>query len=374
MSKINRNDIYDKNLNFLIGSGASFGVLPTLSLQVKDSAGKAHTVETLATHLKSNADLSTLLFSWYVRQVIAPAAVFSLSDLLSLGPEQRSVVENYQRFMRTILSLIRRHELSCRANIFTTNYDGLFSHVADKMIQERQENFILNDGGAGFIKRTLHTSNFTRFSRDQGVFDRQARNVPQINLIQMHGSVHWYRDGSDIEISYDQARSRARIDTVPSLQDADFDRLIASSANSEADLTDILCLNTEAENSAFWSAYERLPVVNPTKWKFHETVFDEYYYQTLRMLSYELEKPNSVFIVFGFSFADEHILSLVRRSLSNPTLKLYICCFSDATLTDLTQKFAGSPNVDLLRVDGNLDFTAFNEQILSIDSLGVGPV
>ena len=115
----------------------------------------------------------------------------------------------------------------------------------------------------------------------------------------------------------------------------------------------------------FWKAYKELPIVNPTKWKFHETVFEEHYYQALRLLSYELERPNSVFIVFGFSFADEHILNLVRRSLSNPSLQVYLCCFSDETKDDLDEKFEGYPNVKLLRVDGQLNFTAFNEEIFS---------
>ena len=50
LSKINKADIYEKNLNFLLGSGASYGLLPTLALRVKEKgSGKAHTVETLAT-------------------------------------------------------------------------------------------------------------------------------------------------------------------------------------------------------------------------------------------------------------------------------------------------------------------------------------
>ena len=32
-------DIYEQNLNFLIGAGASYGFLPTLALEVIDEAG-----------------------------------------------------------------------------------------------------------------------------------------------------------------------------------------------------------------------------------------------------------------------------------------------------------------------------------------------
>lgn len=36
-------DVYNKNLNFLIGSGASSGLFPTLALGIKDDAGVAQT-------------------------------------------------------------------------------------------------------------------------------------------------------------------------------------------------------------------------------------------------------------------------------------------------------------------------------------------
>lgn len=36
---IKAEDIYDKNLNFLLGSGASFGLFPTLALQIVDETG-----------------------------------------------------------------------------------------------------------------------------------------------------------------------------------------------------------------------------------------------------------------------------------------------------------------------------------------------
>ena len=69
---------------------------------------------------------------------------------------------------------------------------------------------------------------------------------------------------------------------------------------------------------SFYNLYKNFPVVNPTKEKFSDTVFQQHYYQLLRMLSFELEKQDSVLVVFGFSFADEHILEIVRRSIVNP--------------------------------------------------------
>ena len=123
----------------------------------------------------------------------------------------------------------------------------------------------------------------------------------------------------------------------------------------------------EAELELFWTKYKELPIVNPHKWKFHETVFEEQYYQMLRLLSYELEKPDTVFITFGFSFADEHILNLVKRSLSNPTLQLFVCCFDQAEHEKMEEYFTRNRNVQLIVIEKNLDFSAFNRDVFTFE-------
>jgi hypothetical protein len=94
----------------------------------------------------------------------------------------------------------------------------------------------------------------------------------------------------------------------------------------------------------------------------------------LRLLSYELEKPNSVFITFGFSFSDEHILNLVKRSLSNPTLQLFVCCFNELELSIMQEYFKIYKNVEYIIVDGNLDFNAFNEGVFTIAPKAKEPI
>ncbi|MEQ1964894.1 hypothetical protein ABLB69_17365 [Xenorhabdus khoisanae] len=113
-----------------------------------------------------------------------------------------------------------------------------------------------------------------------------------------------------------------------------------------------------------------MPIVNPTKWKFHETVFEEAYYQILRHLSYELERPHSVLIAFGFSFADEHILSLVQRALSNPSLTMYVMCYSELTKDRMLEMFKEYLNVKLIySEDSKLDFKLFNDEYFTINKL-----
>ena len=50
-------EIYDKDVNFLLGSGASYGLFPTLQLGIKNAAGKSLTLEELATSFESSGDL-----------------------------------------------------------------------------------------------------------------------------------------------------------------------------------------------------------------------------------------------------------------------------------------------------------------------------
>jgi hypothetical protein len=365
LSKINKSDIYEKNLNFLLGSGASYGLLPTLALELKqDGTEEPHTVETLATKYEGKTDFQALLFSWYVREVILPAADYDPTFTLLNTDDQDKAIENYRQFVETILKILSKKSHKKRVNIFTTNYDGMVAHTAEALLRLGSYDFHLNDGTDGFVKRTLNARNFGRYFQDHGVFDRHSQSVPQINLIQLHGSVYWYKDGEKIEVSYDLKRAKKRIKDVPLIEDQDFFDNLVDGTKTDADLNppeDV----TATINKAFQTAYDTLPVVNPTKWKFHETVFEEHYYQMLRLLSYELEKPDTVFVAFGFSFADEHILNLVKRSLSNPSLHMYVCCFDETERVEMEKKFLGFGNIELVTVEGYLDFTAFNEQVFT---------
>ena len=365
LSKINRSDIYEKNLNFLLGSGASFGLLPTLALQVKENGSdEAHTVETLATKYSENKDFLAHLFSWYVQKVILPAAEYDPDNASVNTTQQNVAVANYRQFLETILKILSKKSHKKRVNIFTTNYDGMIAHTAEALLRLGSYDFHLNDGTDGFVKRTLNARNFGRYFQDHGVFDRHSKSVAQINLIELHGSIYWYKDGEKIEVSYDLDRAKRRILGVPLRNDEEFFDGLLDKNKTDEDLKPSAD-GTSTLNEAFQKAYRALPIVNPTKWKFYETVFEEHYYQMLRLLSYELEKPDTVFIAFGFSFADEHILNLVKRSLSNPSLHMYVCCFNDDEKHSMEKRFLGFSNVELIRVVGSLDFSAFNDEVFT---------
>jgi hypothetical protein len=360
-------DIYDKNLNFLLGSGASHGLFPTLALKILDDEGKPHTVETLATSFGENDPRFTLVFMHYYATCIKPVIEFDLGAA-EANQHKRTVIENYSAFLNTALQLLqRRKPMEKRCNVFTSNYDGCIAHVADTLFKRANVDFVLNDGARGFHRRFLQARNFNSFLCQTGVFERHTSGIPQINLIHLHGSVYWHKEDARIRIDYAQRSVGDIMSEATAARLMPFSASLDGEGQTVADLPQVEL--SQDERDQFWSAYRQLPIVNPTKWKFHETVFEEHYYQMLRLLNYELEKPNSVLVTFGFSFADEHILNLVQRSLSNPTLQVFVCCFNQAEADRLNLFFGSYRNVRCVaNSEGVLDFTAFNQRVLCLNS------
>lgn len=363
-------DIYDKNINFLIGSGASHGLFPTLALQLTDELGLEQTVETLATRFEQeNASvLKTLLFMHYFKECIEPAINLDLST--GLTPTQSAVLSNYEQFVTTILSILYRKKLHSRScNVFTTNYDACFEKTAENLLKKGNHNFILNDGTQGFNKRYLHARNFNTYAYQTGIFGQHKVDIPQINLLHIHGSTSWKKVDTNIQVSYAKNTKSKVVIPDEFIDDLKkFSKIVTDESKTVSDLDSAGFKSRDGKD--FWSEYNKLPIVNPTKWKFHETVFEEHYYQLLRLLSYELEKPNTVLITFGFSFADEHILNLVNRSLSNPSLQLYVCCFDEDEQNRMQVKFANFKNVSLITHDTYLTFKNFNEYKFRINVAG----
>ncbi len=370
----NLSEIYDKKINFLFGSGASFGLLPTLGLELKGEDGEWQTIETLAKIFQdeNNVQAEALLFMYYYKECIEPALKFTVEDAIKVET-QRKVIDNYSKFLTTLLLVLQRKSERKRCNIFTTNYDGCFVKVADSILKTDKFDFVINDGASGFQSRYIQAKNYSNFVYQSGVFERHRSEIPQINLIPLHGSVYWSKDNEDIRVNYDSTFTQKRL-----IEFEDSGHLEAFSdilGDKDKKLPDLRAAleNMKLDEDAiseFWGQYDSLPIVNPTKWKFHETVFEEHYYQMLRLLSYELEASDTVFITFGFSFADEHILRLVRRSLSNPSLQLFVCCFDKTEAEHMHELFKPYRNVSLIATQSLLDFTAFNENVFAFSTDG----
>lgn len=365
--KIKINHIHDKHLNFLVGSGASAGLFPTLSLDIKNSAGESHTIETLATLLEDDKKKHTALFMHYYLSCIRPVAEFHPKSIPRTDVKKRKVITNYKTFLKTILTILRRKNDSIKkANLFTTNYDGCLAFAGDSILQGKTFDFIINDGTSGFFRRTLQAHNFNKLTSQTGIFERNQESLPQLNLVHIHGSAYWRKNSDFIEVDYNIRLDDLIPQRVVQRLNA-FREILVDSSYDDTDLP--LPKLTDATIDDFWEKYKKLPIVNPTKWKFHETVFEEHYYQMLRLMSYELERPNSVLITFGFSFADEHIYSLVKRALANPTLQIFIVCYSTEATAAMKAKFVGHANALVIGPDdgAKIDFTEFNEQVFTLD-------
>ena len=163
-------DIYDKNVNILIGAGASSDLLPTLSLKMQDSFGNPWSLEKLGGELAAKSDQRLIpLFMHYYQSCIRPAQRL---DPTTFDPTKKAVLDNYCQLLETLLAmLLRRSQHDRRCNIFTTNYDGCVALAADQ-IMDRSPEFILNDGARGYRVRKLAVRNFNSFYSHTGIFDR----------------------------------------------------------------------------------------------------------------------------------------------------------------------------------------------------------
>ncbi|PPU94290.1 SIR2 family protein [Xanthomonas albilineans] len=361
---IDPGDIYNKNINILIGSGASAELFPTLALAIKKADGTNETIETLATNFEDSTEKLTPLFMHYYNTCIFPVQTFDPKSVKS-GPDKENL-NNYETFLTTLLGLLdRRKDLNRKINIFTTNYDGCLAYTADSILTKGSHDFVVNDGTSGFHRRYLHPKNFNTFQCQAGVFERNNYGIPQVNIIHLHGSVYWSKSGEKIKVDYhNDFKNILTKSCIGKLNK--YSSFLTTNGNETKNIPHFPL--SKKQMDTFWVKYKELPIVNPTKWKFHETVFEEHYYQMLRLLSYELEKPNSVLITFGFSFADEHILKLVQRSLSNPQLQTFICCYSESSADTMSGEFKPWKNVEVIRPpkELNIDFTNFNKYIFSL--------
>lgn len=357
-------DAYNKNINILIGSGASADLFPTLALNIKDAKGDWETIETLATRFETWTEKRTALFMHYYNTCIYPVQVFDPKSVVT--EKEKSNLENYEVFVKTLLGLLdRRKDLNRKINVFTTNYDGCLAYSADSILVKGSHDFVVSDGTSGFHRKHLHAKNFNTFQCQTGIFERSNYGIPQLNIIHLHGSVYWSKSGDKIEVKYRNDFSNLLSTSIVN-KIREFSTYLGTKGGLTANIPAVSFTRLQINN--FWDKYNKLPIVNPTKWKFHETVFEEHYYQMLRFLSYELEKPNSILITFGFSFADEHIRKLVQRSLANPTLQTFICCYSQSSANAMREEFKLWKNVVIIGPPQgeNLDFTNFNKYIFSL--------
>jgi hypothetical protein len=354
------NLLVEKNINFLIGSGASFPYFPVLG-----------NLEDLLSTPTLQPSVRNLIYAYYFNIVIRKNINLFLGENVE---EIEPVQKNYYVFIDNLVKKmqIRNSRLSpTRANIFTTNYDLFFEITIDKKMQENPHLF-LNDGANGHFNRILSADNYHKTMSLNGVFDNYQKEIPMINLIKCHGSVTWSKYTEDlINVNHEFKNLKECVEIYDSLNLTISETKMIKQyiENSEIELLKEIAETKKETLATFIEKYSNLLIINPEKNKFHHTVLNEHYYSMLRLLSYELEREQTILIVFGFSFADEHIRKLILRSLNNPFLQVYIFCYSQKSEGEIKNRLGlGDNNLNIHFIspdenETNIGFEQFNNYI-----------
>lgn len=290
-----------KNVNFLIGSGCSSGAIGTMSTYWEQAWDRKTQKGTGGNSIYPSCckkgeycnDCKQKGNDLLIEDVkkVSKMILGHLSDKKSTNmsfmqkkkDKIKSVSSSYTSFLREVINLMNRmnsRQNPRNINIFTTNYDLFIEHALDTLSQS--ETFVINDGARGYFKRVLDSSNFNRTVSYRGPSNNFVDEIPSISLIKPHGSVNWER-----------------------------------TANEEIEIKPFVV--------------RRHVVVSPDGHESRETFEENYFHDMLRVFQTELDKPQSVLFVIGFSFQDKHIVKMMRRALRNKELNVYIFCYSNDT-------------------------------------------
>ena len=232
-----------------------------------------------------------------------------LEDISKASEEEiiKEVLKRYSEFIKVILQLLyhaNSRQVTKNINIFTTNYDLFIEKSLDELM--KYESFVFNDGSNGYFNRILDSANYNKSVAYRGLNDSYLNELPTLSLIKPHGSMNWEREQED----------------------------------------NILIRQSVVENPV---------VVKPTGLEGQETFLNNHFHDMLRVFQLELDKPQSILIVIGFSFQDKHIAKMLNRSLKNPELNVFIFCYSESDKQKILT------NLGLSDCPRNLNIIAPNE-------------
>lgn len=364
-----------KNINFLIGSGASMPLFSTLSI------GKnMPTFEELISSPFIEDENRKKLYLYYFDNWIS-----KMDSSSEENENYKCVFDSYYKFISMLIEILEREPLNKprRINIFTTNYDMMFEKAFDKVNSENKLAYF-NDGSSGFINKIISIDNFNINVSHSGSCDKCRVELPTINLFKMHGSISWNKitiNAEDkIEADYELKNLTKLKDIIEKNRDLQITEQIATilyEIDEKQISMEEKCIEVNSRLGAiidndeskekldeFYQEYKKLLIINPDKNKFYHTVYEQHYYQMIRNFSYEIEKENTILFVFGFSFNDEHILDIFKRSIINPKSKIYIVPFDKKAFNSISEKLNGYKNIEYVPtteqlqngVNGNYDF------------------
>ncbi len=328
--------VQSANLNFMIGSGCSCPVIPTLGGIEKKIQDLLDAEESDEADLEVFAYLKSFLDAYEKQNIDSDAEV-------------TWVLSNYVLFLRVIFQCLSKREnniLPKQATIFSTNYD-LFVEKSFEMLGMQAK---LNDG----FNRTPLLSNRFVFSpveffnsvfNNGNLYNYQVQ-IPAINLVKVHGSLSWQSEGNNIVFTTDWLKKSIE----------DHKKLIVSK-----------------DKDGIRKFNQGFTVILPKQDKYKDAILNQTYYDLLRIYSNELDKENTLLIVIGFSFSDDHILEITKRALKNPTLKVVVFSHKSEEVKIFHQKFLPFNNVDIVFSESSeiafSDACLFMEKVLPFESV-----
>lgn len=353
-----------KNINFLIGAGASVPIFPTLRLN------DVFSLEDILSDENLNEFARYYVLAYYFEHWIKIMSMPNKTREIDNDKKKNQVKENYYKFVELICEFLysESNEKPKRVNLFTTNYDLMFENTFDSILEKIPLVFF-NDGSRGFSKKYIDNNNFYLNVSHSGYNDNYKREVPTINLYKMHGSLSWEVDNSRIKVtnsceSVKEVSSELKnISYIQGDVEYEFENLLNNKSLEKTveNINKFIDEHFEIHQllKAFYDKYIMIPIINPNKYKFSKTVSEQHYYQLIRDFSYELEKEEAILIVFGFSFADEHIRDIFERSLLNPQLQVIIISYSEGDQNLMKKYFEMYNNVIFL--PGKWDYNSNGE-------------
>ena len=353
------------NINFLLGAGCSMPTFGTLG-NIEQLLEQLELIG-VPSHIADTSEVETEAITSLIEASLK-ASFFKkaiLPNLTYLSCVTDDTKQNYQSFCRAAMKLVAKREASTlpkQVTFFVTNYDICMDVALD------QARIPTNAGYTGRYNPVVDLSDFGRRVTTSTLALAYQSEIASANLVKIHGCASWKKKDGGINFSteFDLIEEiKKKIDHLklpitpdPAAQSQDQNHNAVRHPDVSDDLQEVIekaSSHASAINRddvlELLEAFNRLQIVWPTKQKFHDTVLDEVYYEQLRRLTNQLEVRNSVLIVAGFSFADEHIRKLILRAAdTNPTLKVIILCYDEQARDQIEGNFAKECKLGLEKI------------------------
>ncbi|WP_423906473.1 SIR2 family protein [Candidatus Spongiihabitans sp.] len=293
-----KSKVYDltnlKNVNFLLGAGASSPAIPTMQKMQTDFSEIASESKLYAKFPNKNLEVilgklysaqnSTEIFNDSNREKIKNLTTEIKEYIIEktnidVNADTKGTLSLYKKFYQKIA--LRNKDLA-RINIFTTNYDLLNERALDYL------NINFNNGFGGGLERTFNPARFN-YTLSRKIDINLEKFEPIENLIylyKLHGSISWIEN-------IENKNSLFHVQEIP----------ISPGTPSSTDSIVLIYPTPSKQSQSLGSPYSDL----------------------LREFQKKLSLPNSVLFVIGYSFSDPHINNIIYQSLaSNSSITLMI--------------------------------------------------